>query len=57
MFLAKTKLNTIGVLVSKALIGLYISHYLFVLVNNMLRKCNGMKEEIRNPENGVEYTI
>ena len=27
------------------------------LVNNVLRKYNEMKEEIKNPETSVEYTI
>ena len=29
----------------------------FVTVNNMLREYNKMKEEIKNPENALEYTI
>ena len=50
-------LNTIEVLISKALIDSYISHYEFVSVNNVLRKYNKMKEEIKNPEISVEYII
>ena len=57
VLLAKTKLNTIKVLISNTLIDLYISHDEFVLVNNVFRECNEMKEEIRNPETAVEYTI
>ena len=49
MLLAKTKLNTI-VLISKALIDSYINHDKFVSVNNVLRKYNAMKEEIKYPE-------
>ena len=47
MLVGKTKLNTIAILVSKALIDSYISHDEFVSVNNMLREYNEMKEEIK----------
>ena len=57
MLLGKDTLNTIEVLISKALIDSYISHYEFVSVNNVLRKYNEMKEEIKNPEISVEYII
>ena len=43
--LAKTKLDTIEVLISKSLIDLYISHDEFVPVNNVLREYNKLKEE------------
>ena len=56
VMLEKDKLNTIEVLISKLLIDSYISHDEFVSVNNALRECNGMKEEI-NPETSVEYNI
>ena len=55
--LEKDKLNTIEVLISKALVNSYISHDEFVLVNNVLRKYYEMKKEIKNPETSVEYTI
>ena len=42
--LAKTKLNSIEVLISKALIDLYISHDEFVLVNNVLNEYDDMKK-------------
>ena len=51
------KLDTIEVLISKAFIDSFISHDEFVSVNNVLRKYNEMKEEIKNPENSVEYII
>ena len=54
MLLGKDKLNAIEVLISKALISSYISHGDFVLVNNVLRENNEMKEEI---ENFVEHII
>ena len=50
-------LDTIKVVISKALINSYISHDQFVSVNNMLREYYEMKEEIKNPETSVEYTI
>ena len=45
VLLAKTKLNTIEVLISKVLIGLYISHYEFVSVNNVLKEYDDMKKD------------
>ena len=48
VFLGKYKLNTTEVLISKALINSHISHEEFVLVNNLLREFNEMKEEIKN---------
>ena len=57
MLLAKTKLNIIKVLISKALIDSYINHSRFVSVNNVLREYNEMREEIKYPENAVKYII
>ena len=57
VLLGKVELDTIEVLISKALIDSYISHDEFVSVNNMLREYNEMKEEIKNPETYMEYTI
>ena len=51
MLLVKAK-----VWIYKALIDSYISHDIFSL-NNVLREYNEMKEEIKNPESSVEYTI
>ena len=48
VLLAKTKLNSIEVLTSKALINSNISHDEFVLTHNVLRECDKMKEEIKN---------
>ena len=45
------------VFISKALFHSYINHGEFFLVNNVLRVYNEMKEEIKSPENSVEYTI
>ena len=47
VLLAKTKLNTIEVLISKALIDSYINHDKIVSVNNVLREYNEMKDEIK----------
>ena len=57
VFLGKDNLNTIEVLVSKALVDSYISHDRFVSVNNILREYNEIKEEIKNRETSVEYII
>ena len=48
MLLAKSKLNNIKVLISKALVDSYISHDEFILPNNMLREYDGIKEEIKS---------
>ena len=53
----KTKLNTIEVLISEALINSCINDDKFVSVNNVLRAYNEIKEEIKNSENDVECTI
>ena len=57
VLLGKDKLNTIEVLISKALIDSYLSHDELVSVNNVSREYNEMKEEIKNPQTSVEYTI
>ena len=48
VFLAKSKLDKIEVLISKALIDSVISHEEFVLINNLLKEYNKIKEEIKN---------
>ena len=45
---AKTKINTIEALISRALIKSYISHNEFVLVNNVLKVYDNIKEKIKN---------
>ena len=47
ILLGKSKLNTIEIVISKALIDSYISHDEFVSVNNVLREYNEIKEEIK----------
>ena len=46
VFLVKSKLNSIEVLIPKALIDSVISYDEFVLINNLLKEHNEMKEEI-----------
>ena len=57
MLLGKAKLDTIEVLISKALIDSYISYDEFVSVNNLLREYTDMKIETKSPEKTVESTI
>ena len=53
VLVAKTKLNSIKVLISKASIDSYIDHDKFVLVNNVLREYNYINEEIKNSKNSA----
>ena len=46
--LAKAKLNSIEVLISKALIYSNTNHDEFVLINNVLKEYDDTKEEIKN---------
>ena len=46
--LARTKLNTVENLISKALIDSSMSHDEFVSVNNMLKEYDNMKDEFIN---------
>ena len=48
--LGDAKLDTIKVLISKALIDAQFSHDEFFSVNNVLREYDEMKEEIKNPK-------
>ena len=48
VLLAKSKLNSKEVLISKALIDSVVSHHKFVLINNILKEYDEMKEEIKN---------
>ena len=51
VFLAKTTLNTIEFLISKALIDSSITHDEFVSVNNVLKEYDDMQGEINNSNN------
>ena len=57
MLLAKTKLITVKVLISKAFIDSYINHDELVSLNNMLREYNEIIQETKTPKNAVEETI
>ena len=48
VLLAKFKLDSIEVLISKALIDSNISHDEFTLINNVLKEYDKMKEEVGN---------
>ena len=47
VLLAKFKLNSIDVLISKSLIDSFNSHDGFVLINNVLKEYDNVKEEIK----------
>ena len=49
VLLAKTKLDTIEVLIATVLIGFNISHDKFFVVN-VMKEYNDMKETIKNPK-------
>ena len=51
VFLPKKMLNTLKVLVSKALIDLYVIYDEFLLINNALKQYDDMKEKIKNANN------
>ena len=51
VLLAKSKLNSIEVLISKALIDSNISHNDFILINNVLKVFYDAKEEVKNFNN------
>ena len=48
VLLAKSKLNSMEVLISKGLIDSNISHDEFILINNVLKEFYDMKEKIKN---------
>ena len=48
VLLAKSKLNSIEILIFKALIDSVISHDEFILIINVLKECNELREEIKN---------
>ena len=51
VLLAKSKLNSAEVLISKALIDSNINHDDLVLINNVMKEFYDMKEEIKNSNN------
>ena len=53
VMLAKSKLNAIVILITKALSNSYISHKELVSVNNVLKQYNVTKEEIKNAKTSM----
>ena len=51
---AKTKLNTLEALISKALTNSYINYEELVLVNNVLREYDSTKDDIKNSKTSVK---
>ena len=51
VFLAKSKLNKIEVLISKTLIDAVLSHDEFVLIKNVLKEYDDMKQKNKNSNN------
>ena len=57
VLLGKDKLNAIDALISKSLIDSYFGHDELFSANNVLREYNEIKNERKNSETSVEYTI
>ena len=57
VLLAKTKLNTIEVLVFKTLINSNISHDKFVSLNNVLKEHDDMKEEFKHSNDKQKFKL
>ena len=57
VLLAKSKLNSIEVSISKVLIDSNISHDEFLLINNVLKEFCDMKEEINNSNNKLNFKL
>ena len=55
VFLAKTKSNTMEVLISKALIDPCISHDEFISINNVLKEYNDMKKDIGSLKTSASF--
>ena len=45
---AKSELNSIEILICKTLVDSFVSHDEFVLINNVTKEYDEMKEEIKN---------
>ena len=57
VLLAKSKLNSIGVLISKGLINSNISQDEFILINNVLKEFYNMKEATKNSNNKQKFKL
>ena len=53
VLVGKYKLNTIEILISKALTKLYVSHDEFVLISNVLKKYNEIKKILKHLWNAL----
>ena len=51
---AKFKLNTLGVLISKTSINSFIIHDEIILINNLLKEYDEMREEIKNLQEQIK---
>ena len=51
MLIAKAKLNSVEILMSKALIDTNITHDELVSINNVSKEYDDIKEEVRNLKN------
>ena len=51
MLITKAKLNSVEILMSKALIDTNITHDELVSINNVSKEYDDIKEEVRNLEN------
>ena len=57
VLLAKTKLNTIEVLISKAIIDSFTRHDEFFLLNNVLREYDDMKKKKKSKKFNISSKI
>ena len=57
VLLAKSKLNSIELLISKALVDSNIIHDEFILINNMLKEFYDMKKEIKKFNNKQKFRL
>ena len=53
-FLAKPMLNTVDILISKALFDSCISHNKFVSIKNVLKEYDDKKEKRKNPNHNIK---
>ena len=57
VLLAKSKLNVIKVLISKTLTDSVISYDEFVLINNILKEYNEIKEEMKKKKDVIKFIL
>ena len=57
VLLAKSKLNVIKVLISKTLADSVISYDEFVLINNILKEYNEIKEEMKKKKDVIKFIL